>query len=217
MGRATPYVLLAALLLLVLVVAVQGAVVALPGNHKGYAPPQPIAFSHALHAGDLRIDCAYCHLGLERSRHAGLPPTQVCLNCHAFVPAPLAQVRAEEARAAAAGAPPRPVVSPEIAKIYRALGLDDQAKPVPGAVPQNVPWVRVHNLPDFAWFDHRPHVAAGVACAVCHGPVETMDRVRQESDLSMGWCVNCHRDANRQGLADGRPARAPLDCSACHH
>lgn len=217
MGRASTLVLLAALLTLGLVVVAQGAQLHLPGNHVGYEPLQPVAFSHALHAGDLRIGCAYCHTGLERSRHAGLPPTQTCLNCHAFVPATLATVRAEEARAAQAQEPPRPVLSPEVAKLYRALGLDDLAKPLAGAATHSLAWVRVHNLPDFVHFDHRPHVAAGVACAICHGPVETMDRVRQVSDLTMGWCVNCHRDANASGLADGRAAKASLDCSACHH
>lgn len=217
MGRTSVTVLVVALATLGVVVAVQGAELRLPGNQIGYEPLQPIAFSHALHAGDLRIGCAYCHAGVERSRHAGLPPTQTCLNCHAFVPAPLAQVRAEEARAAAAGEPPRPVLSPEIAKLYRAMGLTDQAKPAPGATPSSVDWVRVHTVPDFVHFDHRPHVAAGVVCATCHGPVDTMERVRQVSDLSMGWCVNCHRTANQQGLPDGRRAQASTDCSACHH
>lgn len=217
MGRTSATVLLLVLLCLGAVVVVQGAEIRLPGNHVGYEPVQPVAFSHALHAGDLRIACAYCHTGTERSRHAGLPPTQICLNCHAFVPARLADVRAEEARATAAGEPPRPVVSPEIQKLYRALGLDDAAKPVPGKAPTSLPWVRVHNLPDYVRFDHRPHVAAGVECAECHGPVETMERVRQVSDLSMGWCVSCHRAAEARARPDGRRAQASTDCSACHH
>jgi hypothetical protein len=79
-----------------------------------------------------------------------------------------------------------------------------------------IPWVRVHNLPDFAYFDHRAHVVAGVACQKCHGPVETMERVRQVESLSMGWCVNCHRDANLHGVA-GKKVNASLDCAACHY
>ncbi|MCL4850701.1 MAG: hypothetical protein KJZ78_04885, partial [Bryobacteraceae bacterium] len=80
---------------------------------------------------------------------------------------------------------------------------------------QPIAWTKVHHLPDFVYFDHRPHVNAGVTCQECHGPVETMERVRQVSDLSMGWCVNCHRNANRTGVA-GKPVQASIDCSACH-
>jgi hypothetical protein len=218
--RASPFLVLAVVVLvLALVVVAQGADLALPGNHAGYEPDQPVAFSHALHARDLAIDCLYCHSGAERSRHAGIPSDAVCMNCHRFVAAPLAMVREEEARAKAAdpAAPkPRAVVSPEIAKLYEAAGLDGQGKPVPGKEPTPLRWVRVHDLPDHAFFDHRPHVNAGVACATCHGPVDAMDRVRQHADLSMGWCVNCHRAANASGLPSGGPAAASTDCTTCH-
>jgi len=217
MGTRAALVLVAILAALVAVVVVQGADIRLPGNDIGYEPDQPVRFSHQLHAGELAIQCLYCHVGADRGRHAGLPSEQICMNCHKFVAAPLADVRAEEAAATKEGRPAKPVLSAEIAKLYRAQGLDDAGKPVPGAKPHAIEWVRVHNLPDFAFFDHRSHVTQGLACATCHGPVDAMARVRQFSDLSMGWCVNCHRTANATGLPDGRPAAASTDCSTCHH
>jgi hypothetical protein len=96
------------------------------------------------------------------------------------------------------------MVSAELRKLYDAV---QQSSPIA--------WTRIHSLPDFAYFDHRPHVGAGVACQQCHGPVESMERVRQFSDLSMGWCVNCHRDANRIGVA-GKRVNASINCSTCH-
>ena len=188
----------------------------LPGNHQDYEPVQPIAYSHRLHAGELQIPCLYCHFGAEKSRHAGIPPVSVCMNCHRSVSAPLGSVRAEDEAAAAENRRPRRVVSAEIAKLYAALGLDDQLAPRAGARPSPVQWVQVHRLPDFVYFDHRPHVAAGVTCQTCHGPIATMERVRQTTSLSMGWCVNCHRSANEAGVA-GRPVNASLDCSTCHY
>jgi hypothetical protein len=211
-------VLAVAVLVLAGVVAVQGADLALPGNHVGYEPDQPVAFSHALHARDLAIDCLYCHSGAERSRHAGIPSDAVCMNCHRFVAAPLAAVREQEALAKALDpeAPAPLVVSAEIAKLYEAAAWDARGRPLEGGTPSPLRWVRVHDLPDHAFFDHRSHVAAGVACVSCHGPVDTMDRMRQHADLSMGWCVNCHRAANATGLPSGKPAAAPTDCTACH-
>jgi len=198
-------------------VVVEQVDVRLPGDRTGYEPDQPILFSHQLHAGEMQVPCLYCHVGVEKSRHAGVPPASVCMNCHKFVASTLAAVRAEERASIEESRPPRPVVSPEIRKLYRALGLDDAAKPVAGAVPRPIEWVRVHDLPDFVFFDHRSHVTQGIACATCHGDVASMQRVRQVSSLSMGWCVNCHRLTNLKGLPDGRPARASTDCSACHY
>jgi len=204
----------------------------LPGNQRGYEPSQPIAYSHRLHAGELNIPCLYCHSGAEKSRHAGVPAASVCMNCHRFVPAAFGAVRAEDEAAKREGRAPRPVISPEIQKLYDALALGPDMKPDPAKQPQPIPWVKVHNLPDFVYFDHRPHVNGGVACQSCHGPVETMERVRQVSDLSMGWCVNCHRDVRRNGMkgerqsppapfaTDKMPATHKLDpsidCKACH-
>jgi len=177
---------------------------------------QPIAFSHRVHAGDLQMACLYCHSGAERSRRAGIPPANVCMNCHKFVTAPPGAVRAEDERAQQEKRKPRRVVSPELAKLYAALALDDRGERDPARMPTPVAWMKVHNLPDFAYFDHRSHVRAGVMCQTCHGPVETMERVRQVATLSMGWCVNCHRTSTAQGVA-GRPVNASTDCVTCHY
>jgi hypothetical protein len=175
-----------------------------PGNNQGYEPVQPIEYSHRLHAGELQIQCLYCHSAAETSRHAGIPSANVCMNCHRFITAPLGAIRAEDDAAKAEKRPLRKVVSPEIAKLLKAV---DSGTPLV--------WTRIHSLPDFAYFDHRAHVNAGVTCQTCHGPVETMERVRQVSTLNMGWCVNCHRTANRDGVA-GRRVRASIDCATCH-
>ncbi len=188
----------------VILLASRASVFHLPGNQQGYEPVQPIAYSHRLHAGELQIQCQYCHFGAEKSRHAGIPPASVCMNCHKFVTAPLGVVRAEDELAEKEKRAPRAVVSTELRKLFAAV---DGAQPIA--------WTRIHSLPDFVYFDHRPHVNAGVACQQCHGPVESMERVRQVSDLSMGWCVNCHREANRTGVA-GRHVNASTNCSACH-
>jgi hypothetical protein len=137
------------------------------------------------------------------------------MNCHRFVSAPWVEVKAENALADKEKRPPRLVVSPEIRKVYRAMGLADDAKPDPAQVPAPIAWTKVHNIPDFVYFDHSVHVKAGVECQTCHGAVETMERVRQVSDLSMGWCVNCHRTVNANGL-NGKAVHAATDCSACH-
>ena len=179
------------------------------GDHTGFAPAQPIAFSHRLHAGEMQIACLYCHAGAERSRHAGIPEASLCMNCHRVVTAPRDAMAQELLRAQAEQREPRPVVSAKLAKLYRALGLDDRLAPDPSLAPRPVAWTRVHDLPDFVHFDHRPHVLGGVACETCHGPVQSMERVRQERDLSMGWCVDCHR-ANRAATP------AATDCVTCH-
>ena len=188
----------------------------LPGNHQGYEPVQPIAYSHRLHAGELQIPCLYCHFGAEKSKHAGIPPANVCMNCHKFVTAPFGAIRHEDELAQKEGRRPRRLISPEIQKIYTALALNDslQFDPAKHLIP--IQWMQIHKLPDFVYFDHRPHVAAGVECQKCHGAVQTMERVRQQEDLSMGWCVNCHRAVNTDGVA-GKNVNAPTDCSACHY
>jgi hypothetical protein len=214
-SRVTTIVLLVAVVFGGLALAPRIGALRLPGNQQGYEPAQPIDFSHRLHAGELQISCLYCHAGAEKGRYAGVPAASVCMNCHRFVTAPLGAVRAEEELAKKEQRTPRRIVSPEIAKVYAALGLDADAKPSPSREAKPIEWVRIHNLPDFAYFDHRAHVAAGVTCQACHGPVETMERVRQVSDLSMGWCVNCHRDANQTGIA-GKPVHASIDCAVCH-
>lgn len=200
----------------ILAVASLAARTHLPGNHQGYEPEQPIAFSHRLHAGELQIACLYCHAGAERSRYAGIPAASVCMNCHRFFTASSRALAAEEAAAEREGRGPRRIISPELGKLYAALGLNEALRRDPARPPQPIAWVRVHNLPDFVYFDHRAHLGAGVACQQCHGPVETMERVRQVADLSMGWCVNCHREAARRGVA-GRVVAASTDCNTCHY
>jgi hypothetical protein len=224
-----------------------------PGNQQDYEPVQPIEFSHKLHAGKLEIACQYCHFGADQSRHAGIPPASLCMNCHGLVTSSRDLVLKEYRQAqqerrtltlesavlawagphvtvadsswalhvakeplTVMGRPARPVVSAELAKLYDALGLDDRLQPDPAKQPQPIAWVRIHKLPAFTCFDHRPHVAAGVDCQHCHGKVETMDRVRQVTNLSMGWCVNCHRDTAQNGVA-GKKVKPSTDCSACHY
>ena len=146
-----------------------GRELSLVGVHQGYAPEQPIAFSHKLHAGDNEIACLYCHFAATKSRHAGIPPANVCMNCHTIL-------RKETV---------------EIAKLKEAVA---QNRPIE--------WIKVHNLPDFVYFNHSQHVLSSVACRECHGLVETMTRVRQEKPLTMGWCLDCHR---HRGLGPAVP------------
>ncbi len=137
------------------------------GVQQGYAPAQPIAFSHALHAGQYEIACQYCHTGVEIGKSANIPSANICMNCHTHIQ----NVGGKEG------------VSPEIQKIYNAV---DNNKPIE--------WVRVHNLPDLAYFNHAQHVAVGgVECQTCHGPIQEMEVVGQHSTLTMGWCIDCHR------------------------
>lgn len=215
-SRVLTIVLGVAVLFSVILLASRASVYHLPGNHQGYEPVQPIAYSHRLHAGELQIQCQYCHFGADKSRHAGIPPAGVCMNCHRFVTAPLGAVRAEDEQAAKEKRAPRPVISPELRKLYDALALDGKMEHDSRRALRPIAWTRVHSLPDFVYFDHRAHVNAGVLCQQCHGPVESMERVRQVSDLSMGWCVNCHREANRTGVA-GRRVNASTNCSTCHY
>ncbi|MBM4016052.1 MAG: hypothetical protein FJ293_13960 [Planctomycetes bacterium] len=195
------------------------------GDHTGFAPAQPIAFSHRLHAGEMGIDCRYCHVGAEQSRHAGIPEASICMNCHATVAARRDAVVAERMAAEKAGREPRPVVSAEIAKLWRAQGLNERLERDPAITPKPIEWVRVHQLPDFVYFDHRPHVLGGVACESCHGPVQSMDRVRQFASLSMGWCIDCHRTRQvalptaappGHGVPGHAPAAVLTDCATCH-
>jgi hypothetical protein len=214
--RTTSVVLSVALVFAVLILIAAAANSRLPGDHRHFEPSQPITFSHRLHAGELQIGCAYCHSGAEKNRHAGLPSAAACMNCHQSVTDTWTNVRAEDELAQKEKRPPQPTVSPELEKLYGFLAKDKQQKPDPQKEPASIPWVRIHDLPDYVYFDHGAHVHAGVTCQECHGPVETMERVRQFESLSMGWCVNCHRDANRHGIA-GHEVKASLDCATCHY
>lgn len=151
------------------------------GYNKGYAPEQPIAFSHALHAGTYKVQCLYCHSTAERASHSSVPSLNICLNCHKLMTTQNEQINA----------------------IAMAFNSQQEVQPVP--------WVNVHMLPDHVKFNHEAHVqkfGAPNACHKCHGPVETMETVYQHSSLSMGWCVNCHRQPEHQ---------APVSCSTCHY
>lgn len=185
----------------------------LPGDHRGFAPEQPIAFSHRLHAGELGIDCRYCHFGAWHGPLAGVPSAQLCFNCHREVSAPRDAVLAEKALAESEGRPPARIVSPEIRKLYDALGLDQELRQA--GEPRPIAWQRVHDMPDFVHFDHSVHVARGLACQSCHGPVQSMERVRQDSSLSMGWCISCHRQSPARPTPPSGP-HVTTDCVACH-
>jgi nitrate reductase gamma subunit len=215
-GNVVTAVLLVALALSLITLAPRLWAAHLPGNQQGYEPVQPIAFSHRLHAGELQVSCLYCHGDAARGRHAGIAAASVCMNCHRFVTAPARDVRTEVDLAREEKRPPRTIISPELAKLYAALALDEKMQPDPRRSPEPIRWVRVHNLPAFTRFNHEAHVSAGVECRQCHGPVETMERARQVEDLSMGWCVQCHREANRNGVA-GREVHPSNDCTTCHH
>jgi mono/diheme cytochrome c family protein len=152
------------------------------GVQKGYAPTQPINYSHELHAGTYKINCLYCHSGADKSKQATIPSASTCMNCHMHV-----QAKKEDGK-----------VSPEIQKIYNAVGWDAEKRMYDPSKPKTpIKWVRIHNLPDHAYFNHAQHVKIGkVECQACHGPIETMKVVSQQKSLQMGWCINCHREAN---------------------
>ncbi|WP_459510108.1 cytochrome c3 family protein [Aquirufa sp. ROCK2-A2] len=173
------------------------------GIHQGYAPEQPIKFSHKLHAGQYQINCNYCHTGVYEGKGANVPSANICMNCHNAI-------KRE---------------SPEIQKIYTALEKNEP-----------IQWVRVHNLPDLAYFNHSQHTnVGGLECKNCHGEIEKMEVVEQRSTLTMGWCIDCHRatDVNSKGNAyydklvevHNKDSKTPLkvqnigglECSKCHY
>ena len=186
----------------------------LPDHDTGYSPKQPIDYSHRLHAGELQIDCQFCHTAADKSRHAGIPSNDVCMKCHKFVTSSFDALQHERTKANEEKRQPEQIVSAELQELYDSMGLDAALKPMENAQTTSIEWVRVHNLPDYVYFDHRAHVTVGVACQRCHGAIESMERVRQVEDLSMGWCVNCHRETTE---IDGKPVRASTDCAACHY
>ena len=172
----------------------------------GYRPEQPVPYSHKLHVGDLGLDCRYCHVGVEVSASATIPPTQTCMNCHTLVKA-------------------------DSKKIAAVLESWTKGKPIE--------WIRVHDLPDYAYFNHSAHVKVGVGCASCHGNVDEMEEVMQVKALSMSWCLDCHRQPeehlrpvdqvtnmkwtppeNQMLLArqiiEEKNINPPVDCSGCH-
>ncbi len=149
----------------------------------GYQPKQPIAFSHRLHPGTLRIPCQYCHTGVLKSRQAGIPSAEKCMNCHK-------------------------VTRTDRPEIVRLATVYTEGKPLE--------WKRIQSLPDHVFFDHRPHVSAGMLCQTCHGEVQTMDVVYQKMSMRMSNCLGCHRDPKPALPADSRISKGSEQCYACH-
>lgn len=173
------------------------------GVQQGYAPQQPIAFSHQIHAGQYEIGCQYCHTGVEIGKSANIPSVNICMNCHSAIK----------------------TESPEIQKLYAA---QESGKPIE--------WVRVHNLPDLAYFNHSQHVkVGGIECQTCHGEIQEMEVVQQHAPLTMGWCIDCHRNTSVNTKGNGyydklvelhnasstEPMKVAdiggLECSKCHY
>jgi mono/diheme cytochrome c family protein len=190
------------------------------GVHEGYKPVQPIKFSHQIHAGVNKIECQYCHGGAFKSKNASIPSANVCMNCHNTITA------SEHYDGE---------ISPEIAKIYRALDWNPETRTY-GNNPKPIQWVRIHNLPDFAYFNHSQHVVvAGVECQTCHGPIQNMEEVYQYSPLTMKWCVDCHKKTDiksdnkyyedlikaHERIKKGEKMTAAmiggLECGKCHY
>lgn len=187
------------------------------GVYEGYKPEQPIEFSHKIHAGQNGINCVYCHTAALKGKTAGIPSLNVCMNCHAHV---------NEG----------PSGTKEIAKIYAALDYDYDTKTY-GDNPTPVQWVKVHNLPDLAYFNHSQHVVAGqLDCEECHGDMKCMGVAEQHAPLTMGWCINCHQETSVQvadnGYYEDLISRMPhvhdgevvtvetiggLECAKCHY
>ena len=183
--------------------------------HTGYQPVQPIKFPHDLHAGVMQINCQYCHSGAYKSKNATIPSLNVCMNCHKVVK----------------------TESPEIHKIYDALGYDPATQKYDSTKTHPMQWIRIHNLPDFAYFNHSQHVKVqGLRCQTCHGPVETMKEVYQYSPLTMKWCIQCHKrtevnikgnayyekmeqvhDLIRKGGKVTEAMMGGIECGKCHY
>lgn len=138
--------------------------------NPGFTPEQPVPFSHVIHAGKLKMDCRYCHTGVEKGAQATIPSTSTCINCHSPLDA--------------SGAPKLSAVHPASEKLKAVHQSWESGK--------SIPWVKIHRLPDYVFFNHAAHVNRGVSCVVCHGRIDTMERVGQAKELSMAWCVDCH-------------------------
>ena len=162
------------------------------GRSQNYQPEQPIFYSHTVHAGINQINCLYCHGGAQESKHANIPSVNVCMNCHMGINeyAKGPQLYREDGSKVDGTA--------EIQKLYQFAGWDPAKKQYTGEG-KPIEWIRIHNLPDHVYFNHAQHVNAGKQqCQTCHGEIQKMDEVYQFADLSMGWCVNCHRETKVQ-------------------
>jgi hypothetical protein len=161
------------------------------GRSKGYQPVQPIYYSHKVHVGTNQISCLYCHSSAENSKHANIPSVNVCMNCHMTVSEYQGEPITREDGVAVNG-------TAEIKKLYEYAGWNPSTKTYdrPG---KPIEWVRIHNLPDYVYFNHSQHVKVGrQQCQTYHGNIQDMDEVKQFAELSMGWCINCHRETNVQ-------------------
>ncbi len=155
------------------------------GVDQNYQPVQPIHYSHRIHAGSNGINCKYCHSSARVSKTAGIPSLNVCMNCHKNI--------SEVSDTTNTDGHGKAFYDAQIAKLYDAVGWDKTAQKYTG-ITKPVKWVRIHNLPDFVYFNHSQHVSvAGVECQTCHGPVQTFEVMKQFSPLTMGWCIDCHR------------------------
>lgn len=167
------------------------------GRMQNYQPEQPIFYSHKVHAGVNQISCLYCHGGAQAGKHSNIPSLNICMNCHMAIN----EYKGKEKLYTADGKEVNGTA--EIQKLYKYAGFEsgqtwnpEKAKPIE--------WVKIHNLPDHVYFNHSQHVVAGkVACQSCHGEIQKMDEVYQFSNLSMGWCINCHRESNVKFTENG--------------
>jgi mono/diheme cytochrome c family protein len=197
--------------------------------NEGYQPIQPITFSHAVHAGDNKIDCQYCHSSAKNSKTSGIPSANVCMNCHKSITEYNGELFDGHSKEELDG---------EIQKIYDAVGWDSESMSyIEGYEEKPIEWIRIHNLADFAYYNHAQHVTvAGLDCQKCHGPVEEMHEMRQFSPLTMGWCIDCHRTtevdltengyyqnihdqlAKKYGVEKVTAAQmGGLECGKCHY
>ena len=159
------------------------------GIDQGYAPIQPIHYSHKIHAGANQIECKYCHSSARVSKHSGIPSLNVCMNCHEYIGEYNGEEDLENGYT-------KDFYTNEIKKLYNAVGWDEENQVYTGNT-QPVKWIRIHNLPDFVYFNHAQHAqVAQIECQTCHGPVEEMEIMYQYSPLTMGWCIDCHRESN---------------------
>ncbi len=166
------------------------------GRSKNYQPEQPIYYSHKVHAGVNQINCQYCHTGTYQGKQATLPSVNVCMNCHAAINEYKGEALKRENGDVVDG-------TAEIKKLYKYAGFTE-GQPWDASKAKPIEWVRIHNLPDHVYFNHAQHVKAGqIACQQCHGEIQKMGEVKQFADLSMGWCVNCHRQTKVQFKDNG--------------
>jgi len=166
------------------------------GRSKDYQPEQPIYYSHKVHAGINQINCQYCHTGVYQGKQATIPSVNVCMNCHMSINEYNGEKMYTEAGEEVNG-------TAEIQKLYKYAGFEP-GKPWDPSKAKPIEWVRIHNLPDHVYFNHSQHVKAGkVECQTCHGEIQKMGEVKQFSDLSMGWCINCHRETQVQFKDNG--------------